>query len=310
MPPTAGLSLEPDDARAFAESVAGVVDRHAPAARAWEPGALAPPKATELDAALGELGWDDLARDAELVACAGLGAVELGRRLASLDCIDRLLGGGPMAGDLVRSLGPEPTTIIREDGAVLRAPVRRSEPVATADGLDLHRVLELGEPVEMPAARWRIAERAWLAAGVGYLAGLGQGALEMTQDYVRQRQAFGSTLAALAPVQQLLAEAATAVRGVRLLAGAGGATIASGETVASGGTVASGETVAGGETLDYSDALAHAGPAVAQACAACQQVTGAIGFTLEYPLQRHTQRARALTAFNDALLDSLILAGD
>lgn len=289
MPPTASLSLEPDDARAFAESVAGVVDRHAPVHRRWEPGAFAAAPGSELAAALTELGWDTLSEDAELVACAGLGAVELGNRLAPLHCVDRLLGGGPVAGGLGRSLGAGSTAVIREHGAVLHAAVLRSEPLATADGLDLHRVLELGDRVELPADRWRIAERAWLAAGVGYLAGLGQGALDLTNDYVRQRQAFGSTLAALAPVQQLLAGAATAVRGVRLLAGAGAGS--------------------GAERLEYADALAHAGPAVAQACAACQQVTGAIGFTLEYPLQRHTQLARGLTAFNDALLESLIAPG-
>jgi len=73
----------------------------------------------------------------------------------------------------------------------------------------------------------------------------------------------------------VLAGAATAVRGVRLLAA---------------------------EPPD-GDALAHAGLAVAEACAACQQATGAIGFTLEYPLHGYTQRARALVAWNDALLD-------
>jgi alkylation response protein AidB-like acyl-CoA dehydrogenase len=95
----------------------------------------------------------------------------------------------------------------------------------------------------------------------------------LTLDYVRQRRAFGSTLAALAAVQQLLADAATAVQGVKLLAG---------------------------DEPD-ADALSHAGPAVADACAACQQVTGAIGFTLEYPLHRYSQRARALAVWDDAL---------
>jgi alkylation response protein AidB-like acyl-CoA dehydrogenase len=57
------------------------------------------------------------------------------------------------------------------------------------------------------------------------------------------------------------------------------------------------------------DAVAHAGPAIAQACAACQQVTGAIGYTLEYPLHRYTQRARSLAAWNDALLDELLPDG-
>jgi alkylation response protein AidB-like acyl-CoA dehydrogenase len=55
------------------------------------------------------------------------------------------------------------------------------------------------------------------------------------------------------------------------------------------------------EDAPGADALAHSGAAVAQACAACQQVTGAIGFTLEYPLHRYTQRARALATWNDAL---------
>jgi hypothetical protein len=54
--PTASLSLGPDDARAFAESVAGVVDRHAPVHRVWEPGAVPAPDGAELEAALSELG--------------------------------------------------------------------------------------------------------------------------------------------------------------------------------------------------------------------------------------------------------------
>ena len=142
----------------------------------------------------------------------------------------------------------------------------------------MHRVLELGEAVTVSSDAWQTASRAWVAASVGYLGGLGQEALDLTVDYVRQRRAFGSTLAALAPVQQLLAGAATAVRGVVLLA----------------------------DSCPDSDALAHAGPAVAAACAACHQVTGAIGFTLEYPLHRFTQRARAAAVWNDALLGLML----
>jgi hypothetical protein len=280
MPPTASLSSA--EARAFAESVAGVLDRRAPVAGAWGPGEAAADVWPELSAALDELGWDTLAQDPELVACAGLGAVELGRRLAPLYEVDRLLGASPLAGDLIRSLGDERIALVREDRGVVRRRVVDSEPVASADGLDVHRVLELGETVELTAEAWRTATGAWTAAGVGYLAGLGQGALDLTVDYVRQRRAFGSTLAALAPVQQLLADAATSVRGVSLLAG---------------------------EAPD-GDALAHAGPAMSEGCAVCQQVTGAIGFTLEYPLHRYTQRARALATWNDALLDSLIGPGD
>ncbi len=277
MSPSASLTEDPVEARAFAESVAGVLDRHGPAQAAWAPGERAVPPGPELGALLDELGWGAVANDPELVVCAGLGAVEQGRRLAPLDQVDRLLGGSPTAGDLVRSLGPERVALARERNVVRRRPVIESEPLASAEGLDVHRLLEVGEAVEVSADAWRTAAGAWMAAGVGYLAGLGQDALELTVEYVRQRRAFGSELAALAPVQQRLAGAATVVRGVRLLAGA----------------------------HPDGDALAYAGHAVAEACAACQQVTGAIGFTLEYPLHRYTQRARALSAWNDALLEGL-----
>lgn len=272
MPPVPGLSDELAVARAFAESIAGVLDRTPPQQAAWAPGEKPAAPSPELAAALDELGWRTLGVQAGLVACAGLGAVELGRRLAPFDHVDRLLGAAPMAGDLVRSLGAERLALAAECDA---RRVVRSEPLAYAEGLTVHRALELGD--RLPFDGWHTAKAAWLAAGVGYLAGLGQGALDLTVGYVSQRRAFANTLAALAPVQQLLADAATSVRGVRLLAG---------------------------EQPD-GDALAHAGSAISQACASCQQVTGAIGFTLEYPLHRYTQRARALASFNDAVLDRL-----
>jgi alkylation response protein AidB-like acyl-CoA dehydrogenase len=272
--------LRDSEARAFAESVAGVLDRHCHASDEipWAPGEMPQPASPELTAALGELGWDMLAQDRALLTCAGLGGVELGRRLAPLHHVDRLLGGSPLAGELVRSLSPDRVAVVRERMGAARRAVVRSEATASTDGLEVHRVVELGEGVAVSAAEWETAVAAWTAASVGYLAGLGQGALDLTVDYVRQRGAFGSTLAALAPVQQLLAGAATSVRGLQLLAG---------------------------EQPD-GDVLAYAGPAVAAACLACQQVTGAIGFTLEYPLHRYTQRARALAAWSDALLDGLI----
>jgi alkylation response protein AidB-like acyl-CoA dehydrogenase len=257
------------DARAFADSVAGVLDRHARPPDAWMPGDAGADPQPELTTLLEELGWGALAQDPELVDFAGLGAFELGRRLAPLHHVDRLLGGSPVVGDLVRTLGPERAALLREGDAVVRRAVMRAERVASADGLDVHRILELGE-----RSTAEVAIVTWIAAGVGYLAGLGRAAIDMTAGYVTQRRAFGSTLAALAPVQQLLADAATAVRGVELL------------------------------TTDRPghDALVHAGPAIVDACAACQQVTGALGYTLEYPLHRHTQRARGLATWNDALL--------
>jgi len=49
-------------------------------------------------------------------------------------------------------------------------------------------------------------------------------------------------------------------------------------------------------------ALAHAGAAAVEITASCQQLVGAIGFTLEFPLQRAYRRARALALWADALL--------
>jgi Acyl-CoA dehydrogenase, C-terminal domain len=278
VPRSASLSDDQVEARAFAESVAGVLDRQPPTTSAWVPGENATLLTPGLSALLDEVGWMTLAHDETLLACAGLGAVELGQRLAPFHEVDRLLGGSPIAGDLIRSLGPDRVALRRERGVVVRRPVEQAELVASAEGLEVHRVLVLGEALEIGPQAWRATARTWMAASVGYLAGLGQGALDLTVGYVRQRRAFGSTLAALPPVQQLLADAATKVRGAGLLA----------------------------EEHPTEVALAYAGPAVAAACAACHQAVGAIGFTLEYPLQRYTQRARTLATWNDALLDCLL----
>ena len=146
--------------------------------------------------------------DPALVACAGLGGVELGRRLAPIGHIDRLLGASPLAGDLVRCLTPEATVLAGADRRTARDDRRvlRSERCPSADGLDVHRVLEhRSAGVAVTAEAFASRGRRGCAAGVGYLAGLGEEALELTVDYARQRRAFGTTLAALAAVQQLLA---------------------------------------------------------------------------------------------------------
>jgi butyryl-CoA dehydrogenase len=273
------VSEELADARAFADSVAGVVARHRPAQPpVWSPGEADPsdPGWSGLDETLRELGWTSVAEDRELLACAGLGGLELGRAAAPLAEIDRLLGGAPAAGELIRC-PVEGHSVERVGNALVRRSVLAAEPCPSPEGLTVQRITEVGEAVAVEAAAWAIAWPAWLAANTGYLAGLGEAALALTVDYVSERAAFGATLGALAPVQQLLAGAATAVRGVTLLCA----------------------------HAPSEDALRHAGPAVRGACDACHQVSGAIGYTLEYPLHRFSQRARALATWNDALLDAL-----
>jgi butyryl-CoA dehydrogenase len=267
------------DARAFADSVAGVVARHRDdEAPIWSPGREDGASSFNgLAEALHGLGWTSVADDPELVVCAGLAAAELGRAAAPISELDRLLGAAPMAGELIRCPVVGGSCVQRIGGQLVRSHVLGSEPCPSPEGLDVRRVTDVGAGKPVDDDAWAIAWPAWLAASTGYLAGLGEAALGLTVDYVRGRAAFGATLGALAPVQQLLAGAATAVRGVTLLS-----------------------ADAPGE-----DALRHAGPAVRGACDACHQVSGAIGYTLEYPLHQFSQRAQALATWNDALLDAI-----
>jgi acyl-CoA dehydrogenase len=113
-----------------------------------------------------------------------------------------------------------------------------------------------------------------VAASTGYLAGMAEEALRLALEHARSRRAFGAPLSALEPVQQMLAEAATLVDGLTLLTG----------------------------HSPGLDALAHAGDAAERSVSICMQVTGALGFTMEFPLQRAYRRSRSARAWNDALI--------
>ena len=290
-----------DEVAAFAEAVGIAADRALAAPEPWRPGAVQDDRSPALTSALAAMGWLELAADPALLPLAGPAALGLGSRLAPLADIDALLGGSPLAGGLVRyaahravALAPAADGDARANGdagtnrdaaakptadgdasggsafpAVLYA-VEASEPLAYGDALGVHRVLAAAPAGTVPAT----AVAAWTAASVGYLAGLAEWALALALDHTKGRRAFGTTLAGLAPVQQRLADAATATRGLTLLA--------------------------------HDDpgraALAHAGAAAIEVTAACQQVVGAIGFTLEFPLQRAYRRARAVQLWADAFL--------
>jgi butyryl-CoA dehydrogenase len=269
------------EAAAFAEAVGVAADRALVEPEPWRPGLVQDDRCGALSAALAGMGWLDLARDPGLLPLAGPAALELGRRLAPLSELDALLGGSPLAGGLVRHGATTAVALDVVEGAEAAAvddaarsatvfAIDRAEPVAYGDALGVHRVLECH--ATGPASETALA--AWIAATTGYLAGLSEWALALALDYAKGRKAFGATLAALAPVQQRLADAATAARGLRLLA----------------------------YDTPGDAALAHAGPAAIEVTAACQQVTGAIGFTLEFPLQRAYRRARAVQLWADALI--------
>jgi Acyl-CoA dehydrogenase, C-terminal domain len=250
---------------AFAEAVGIAADRALDPPEPWRPGGMQDDRCPALSQALSDMGWLELGRDPRLLPLAAPAALELGRRLAPLSELDALLGGSPLAGDLVRHGAA--LAVDHED--VVYA-IEASEPVAYGDALGVHRVL--ARRAVGPASETGLA--AWIAATVGYLAGLSEWALGVAVEHAKGRRAFETTLAALAPVQQRLADAATAARGLRLLAG---------------------------DTPGRA-ALAHAGAAAVGVTAGCQQVTGAIGFTLEFPLQRAYRRARAVQLWADALI--------
>ncbi len=244
----------------FAEAVRGAVERH-PTVDPWTPGASCDDRNPALHAALAELGWHELGSDDELERFIAPAAVELGRGLAPLCEVDALLGGSPVADGLVRYAAPGD---VLGDGSTLVRAERR----AYTDAVGACVVLEArpGPPR---------AEAPWVAASLGYLAGLCAFALGVAARHTLDREQFGRPLAALEPVQQHLAGAATLTDGLLLLA----------EEPA---------TWAG---------LAHAAEAACSVTGRCQQVTGATGYTLEFPLQRAHRRARSCRAWIDAMLE-------
>ena len=273
MSPRLTQHVATDEASQFAETVAAIVARHA-APDPWTPGAATSDANEDLERALHEAGWEELGYDATLLPLVAPAAAELGREFASLVPVDALLGGALKVGSLVR-YPKENVLLIEPVGGELRVwPPGEWSAVPYTDALGVARVEgepESVAPVDPGEAETRMAS--WVAGSTGYLAGLSQEALRLALDHAQSRRAFGGPLSALEPVQQMLADAATLVDGLALLAG----------------------------DSPGLDALVHAGEAAERAVAICMQVTGALGFTTEFPLQRAYRRSRSARAWADAV---------
>jgi len=269
--PAPVLSFESRD---FADSIEGMARRHVKD-DSWSPGLHADDRNTELDQALEELGWPELATDRSLSPLIAPAAERLGHVLASVATIDRLLGNlarHPVAGlPLARPL----RTSERLELELYEAD--HLEPTTFIDAFGVHRARELRRVGSITGEEAVIRLDAWCAATTGYLAGLTRGALEIAHEHVTSRQAFGQSLSALDAVQQLLGEATMRATGVQLLTGRA-ASLSS---------------------------LAYAAAVTNEVCAACQQVTGAIGYTMEFPLQRRYRRASAISVWTQDWLDRL-----
>ena len=258
-----------DEARQFAATVAEIVRRHPPR-DPWRPGAAASDRDPTLERALRDAGWDDLGTEESLLPLAAPAGSALGRGFSSLAPVDALLGGALRVGALARYATEGAPLVEPRAGRLEVASAVQLSPLPYTDALGVARV-EFEDERDVDG---RLRMAAWVAASTGYLAGLAGESLRLALEHARSRRAFGGPLTALEPVQQMLADAATIVDGLALLA-------------------------AGSPDAD---ALAHAGEATERAVAICMQVTGALGFTLEFPLQRAYRRARAARAWADAAL--------
>jgi 3-oxo-4-pregnene-20-carboxyl-CoA dehydrogenase alpha subunit len=261
-----------EEARQFAATVAAIAARHA-GPDPWRPGAAASDADPDLERALSEAGWDELGRDADLLPLAAPAGAALGRSFASLAPVDALLGGALRVGALARYAKKGARLVEPRSGELVNARADQLSPLPYTDALGVARV-ESAAAGRVEADEARVRMDAWCAGSTGYLAGLGEEALRLALEHARSRHAFGGPLSALEPVQQMLADAATLVDGLTLLSA----------------------------DSPGADALAHAGEATERAVAICMQVTGALGFTLEFPLQRAYRRSRAARAWADAVL--------
>ena len=239
-----------------------------------------------LDAARGsDTGPLEAALVVEALAAAGAMVAAAPSALIAPALIDGDLEGPIAVADrqaspLVR-FAPAARTLIGLDGeeAVVVRHVAEGEiaSVKTTFGAPVGRV---------PAGVWDCGERLgpdsgavlrrwWQVAMAVEQAGLLGAALRLTVDYVNQREQFGHPIAAFQAVRHRLAECAVLVEGARWLALEAAALGAPAEAAATAAT--------------------HATAAAKHVVAETHQLTGAMGFTTEYPLHVFTGRAQGLT---------------
>lgn len=253
----------------------------------WTADAPADDRTAALTDQLSAIGWFDVLADAETAAFVGPAALELGRAVAPVSTIDAALRAAvgvsvarPGESVLVRYPSTDGAVLWCSPQGVVAATISAAQPVNYLDAWAVHAV-DLG-PAAATADPSTFGQpqdwQAWLTAMTGYLTGLVVGAHELALDHVRTRVAFGRPLIENESVANKMADVLTTVEGLRMASTQSG-------------------------TLNT---LRYAGPAAVAAMAHCHQVLGAIGFTIEFPLQRYSRRATALAAWNDSVLDALV----
>ena len=284
------LSLSPDQA-AILDALDGLAKQNVPAAADCREFVLSVP---ELDAALSEGGFLDVAYDPDLGAVTAALIVE---RLAHLPCAVEAA-----ASALVRPLlGELPRPICLVDAARTTQPVRFLAPGATvilvdgdkvtsftateADVTPVHESL-YAYPVAMLTPGSDHADRAqlhnipaaevltrWRIAAAAEMAGLLAAAVDATVTYVSERKQFGRPLGVFQAVRHRLAEDGVRATGARWLAL---------------------KAAHSGDAGDAALALQYAQDSATQTVYDLHQFLGGMGMTLEHPLHLWTYRLKAL----------------
>jgi hypothetical protein len=251
---------------AFAESVRAALVGYQPPE--WSPGAALDDRDASLASRLDAIGLAEVIDAGHgFVAAAG---IEFGRALAPLALFDELVieNAALAVAGLARYAGGHAIALnLSDDGAFLVA-LEETGPEPGLDSQGFIRLTAAGEPAPFPDLR------GWASFHTAYLAGLAASALALAVDHARARVQFGKPLIALAPVEQMLADAATLARGIEL--------------------------VAWEEADDPWPGLVHAGGAACRVCEVSHQVHGAIGFALEAPIHSFFRRAHATRLFSGA----------
>src|SRR5262249_21005128 len=135
----------------------------------------------------------------------------------SLAQVDALLGGSPVVDGLVRHGRVRGRAVELRPGDGLReVEILSLAPAAYGDASAVSVVTGPRRGGGVPGASHRLG--GWRGHPAGYLAGLASAAFEACLGHVRTRKAFGATLDAQPMVQSRLADAATALDGIRMLA--------------------------------------------------------------------------------------------
>lgn len=134
------------------------------------------------------------------------------------------------------------------------------------------------------SAGFETGERAATTAVCGEMVGIAEAALDLTLDYVRSREQFGSPIGAFQAVQHACADMLVRARTARATAMQAAAAAAT--------TAEPGPLVAAAYTYCADSAAEVVGSAI--------QLHGGIGYTWEHPAQHYFKRVTALRALNDA----------